>query len=65
MSNTFFFFCLQYFPGRPIVMNLLKSVESRLNQSGDEISYDELKEKLDNTAQVGQTNQFKHFVSIS
>ncbi|XP_037625981.1 sulfhydryl oxidase 1 [Sebastes umbrosus] len=42
----------KYFPGRPVVMNLLKSVNSWLeNQTGDEISYEAFKEMLDNSAQ--------------
>uniref|UniRef100_A0A672HW59 Sulfhydryl oxidase n=1 Tax=Salarias fasciatus TaxID=181472 RepID=A0A672HW59_SALFA len=46
----------KYFPGRPVVMNLLKSVNSWLqSQSADEISYVALKEILDNTAQVPNT----------
>ncbi|XP_074523450.1 sulfhydryl oxidase 1 [Halichoeres trimaculatus] len=42
---------VKYFPGRTVVMNLLRSVDTWLNQCGDEISYDELKEKLENTAE--------------
>uniref|UniRef100_A0A3Q3JRP4 Sulfhydryl oxidase n=1 Tax=Monopterus albus TaxID=43700 RepID=A0A3Q3JRP4_MONAL len=42
----------KYFPGRPIVMNLLKSANSWVqNQTGDEISYEAFKEILDNSAQ--------------
>uniref|UniRef100_UPI0037E78FEC sulfhydryl oxidase 1 n=1 Tax=Semicossyphus pulcher TaxID=241346 RepID=UPI0037E78FEC len=41
----------KYFPGRPMVMNLLRSVESWLNQAGDEISYVAFREILDNSAQ--------------
>ncbi len=38
-----------------MVMNLLRSVNSRLqNQTGDEISYEALREVLDNSAQVSQ-----------
>ncbi|KAM8744623.1 sulfhydryl oxidase 1 [Acanthopagrus schlegelii] len=41
----------KYFPGRPVVMNLLRSVNSWLqNQTGDEISYEALKKILDNSA---------------
>lgn len=44
---------IQYFPGRPMVMNLLQSLNSWLRaQSGNEISYEALKKILDNTAQV-------------
>ncbi|XP_039984306.1 sulfhydryl oxidase 1 [Xiphias gladius] len=46
----------KYFPGRPVVMNLLKSVNSWLqNQIGDEISYKAFKEILDNSAQSPDT----------
>ncbi|XP_031163256.1 sulfhydryl oxidase 1 isoform X2 [Sander lucioperca] len=46
----------KYFPGRPVVMSLLKSVNSWLqNQTGDEISYEALKEILDNSAQSPDT----------
>ncbi|XP_051232737.1 sulfhydryl oxidase 1 [Dicentrarchus labrax] len=46
----------KYFPGRPVVMNLLRSVNSHLqNQTGDEISYEELREMLDNPAQSPDT----------
>ncbi|XP_053285722.1 sulfhydryl oxidase 1 [Pleuronectes platessa] len=42
----------KFFPGRPVVMNLLKSLSSWLqNQSGDEISYEAFKEIVDNSAQ--------------
>ncbi|KAM8875588.1 sulfhydryl oxidase 1 [Spinachia spinachia] len=42
----------KYFPGRPAVMNLLKSSDAWLqNQTGDEISYEAFREILDNTAQ--------------
>ncbi|KAM6938561.1 sulfhydryl oxidase 1 [Lycodopsis pacificus] len=44
----------KYFPGRPVVMNLLESLNSRL-QTGDEISYKALREILDNTAQSPDT----------
>lgn len=47
--------CLQYFPGRPVVMNLLRSVDSWLqNQSGGEITYEALRKILDNSAQVSK-----------
>ncbi|CAL8308272.1 unnamed protein product [Lota lota] len=43
----------KYFPGRPMVTNLLKSVDSWLKaQGGAEVSYSELQDVLDNTAQV-------------
>ncbi|XP_015254552.1 PREDICTED: sulfhydryl oxidase 1-like [Cyprinodon variegatus] len=43
----------KYFPGRPVVMNLLKSLNSWLkNQTVDQISYKAFKENVDNTAQV-------------
>ncbi|XP_070765510.1 sulfhydryl oxidase 1 [Enoplosus armatus] len=46
----------KYFPGRPVVMNLLKSLNSRLqNQTSDEISYEALREILDNSAQSPDT----------
>ncbi|XP_071343912.1 sulfhydryl oxidase 1 [Trachinotus anak] len=47
---------VKYFPGRPVVVNLLKSVNSWLqNQTGSEISYDAFKEILDNSAQSPDT----------
>ncbi|XP_034568079.1 sulfhydryl oxidase 1 [Notolabrus celidotus] len=42
---------VKYFPGRPILMNLLKNVETWLKQSDEEISYDAFREILDNKAQ--------------
>ncbi|XP_035032856.2 sulfhydryl oxidase 1 [Hippoglossus stenolepis] len=46
----------KYFPGRPVVMNLLKSLSSWLqDQSGDEISYEAFKEMVDNSAQSPDT----------
>ncbi|XP_069378138.1 sulfhydryl oxidase 1 [Paralichthys olivaceus] len=46
----------KYFPGRPMVMNLLKSLSSWLqSQTGDEISYEAFKEILDNSAQSPDT----------
>ncbi|XP_004068424.1 sulfhydryl oxidase 1 isoform X1 [Oryzias latipes] len=43
----------KYFPGRSVVMNLLKSLNSWLqNQTADHISYEAFREMLDNTAQV-------------
>uniref|UniRef100_H3DDH8 Sulfhydryl oxidase n=1 Tax=Tetraodon nigroviridis TaxID=99883 RepID=H3DDH8_TETNG len=46
-------FAHKYFPGRPMVMNLLQSLNTWLqDQSGDEISYEELKKRLDSTAQT-------------
>ncbi|KAM4739450.1 sulfhydryl oxidase 1 [Anableps anableps] len=43
----------KYFPGRPVVMNLLKSLNSWLqDQTADRISYEAFKERVDNTAQV-------------
>ncbi|XP_068174880.1 sulfhydryl oxidase 1 [Antennarius striatus] len=46
----------KYFPGRQIVTNLLKSVNSWLqNQTGDEISYDAFREVLENSAQFPDT----------
>ncbi|MED6253748.1 hypothetical protein ATANTOWER_032728, partial [Ataeniobius toweri] len=42
-----------YFPGRPVVTNLLKSLNSWLqNQTADHISYKEFKETVDDTPQV-------------
>ncbi|XP_037325039.2 sulfhydryl oxidase 1 [Pungitius pungitius] len=42
----------KYFPGRPVVVNLLKSLNAWLqNQTGEEISYEALREILDNAAQ--------------
>ncbi|XP_008303585.1 sulfhydryl oxidase 1, partial [Stegastes partitus] len=42
-----------YFPGRPVVVNLLKSVNSWLqSQRADQISYDAFKEVLENSAQT-------------
>ncbi|XP_071777874.2 sulfhydryl oxidase 1 [Centroberyx gerrardi] len=47
---------VKYFPGRPVVMNLLKSVDSWLKgQTGAEVSYTALREILDNSAQVPDT----------
>ncbi|TKS74598.1 Sulfhydryl oxidase 1 [Collichthys lucidus] len=46
----------KYFPGRPVVMNLLRSVDSWLqNQSGGEITYEALRKILDNSAQSPDT----------
>ncbi|TWW57919.1 Sulfhydryl oxidase 1 [Takifugu flavidus] len=46
----------QYFPGRPMVMNLLKSLNSWLqDQPGDEISYEALEKIIDNRAQSPNT----------
>ncbi|KAM9761419.1 sulfhydryl oxidase 1 [Menidia menidia] len=46
----------KYFPGRPMVMNSLKSLNSWLqNQTSDQISYEAFKEILDNTAQAPET----------
>ncbi|XP_008406134.1 sulfhydryl oxidase 1 [Poecilia reticulata] len=43
----------KYFPGRPVVMNLLKSLNSWLrNQNKGPISYKAFRERVDNTAQV-------------
>ncbi|XP_053178387.1 sulfhydryl oxidase 1 [Scomber japonicus] len=43
----------KYFPGRPVVMNLLQSVNSWLqNQTANEISYVAFKEKLDDSSQA-------------
>ncbi|XP_005800617.2 sulfhydryl oxidase 1 [Xiphophorus maculatus] len=43
----------KYFPGRPVVMNLLKSLNSWLqNQNEGPISYEAFRERVDNTAQV-------------
>ncbi|XP_053706991.1 sulfhydryl oxidase 1 [Synchiropus splendidus] len=43
----------KYFPGRPVVVNLLKSVNLWLqNQTGDEVSYEAFRKLLDNTAQT-------------
>ncbi|XP_014861561.1 PREDICTED: sulfhydryl oxidase 1-like [Poecilia mexicana] len=43
----------KYFPGRPVVMNLLKSLNSWLqNQNKGPISYEAFRERVDNTAQV-------------
>lgn len=44
---------IQFFPGRPMVMNLLKSLNAwLLDQPGDEISYEALEKIIDNKAQV-------------
>ncbi|KAM7409911.1 hypothetical protein PAMA_001411 [Pampus argenteus] len=46
----------KYFPGRPMVMNLLQSVNSWLqNQTGNEVSYKAFEEILDNSAQAPNT----------
>ncbi|XP_067085893.1 sulfhydryl oxidase 1 [Osmerus mordax] len=43
----------KYFPGRPVVKNLLTAVDSWLQaQSQSEISYSDLRDVLDNTAEV-------------
>ncbi|XP_051930888.1 sulfhydryl oxidase 1 isoform X2 [Hippocampus zosterae] len=43
----------KYFPGRPILMNLLKSLDSWLqHQTGDQVSYQALSEILENSTQV-------------
>lgn len=47
--------CLQYFPGRPVVMNLLHSLNYWLQEQSDyEISYAAIEQILDNTAQVSE-----------
>ncbi|KAK2835535.1 hypothetical protein Q5P01_016019 [Channa striata] len=46
----------KYFPGRTVMMNLLSSANSWLqNQAGDEISYEAFQEILDNSAQSPDT----------
>ncbi|KAK7889791.1 hypothetical protein WMY93_025351 [Mugilogobius chulae] len=46
----------KYFPGRPVVMNSITSVDSWLrNQSGSEISFEAFRAALDNTAQAPDT----------
>ncbi|XP_038571829.1 sulfhydryl oxidase 1 [Micropterus salmoides] len=45
----------KHFPGRPMVMNLLKSVNSWLQNQTGEISYEAFREKLDNSAQSPDT----------
>ncbi|XP_061681917.1 sulfhydryl oxidase 1 [Syngnathoides biaculeatus] len=46
----------KYFPGRPILMNLLKSLSSWLqDQTGDQVSYQALSEILENSAQAPDT----------
>uniref|UniRef100_A0A3Q1AXJ7 Sulfhydryl oxidase n=2 Tax=Amphiprion ocellaris TaxID=80972 RepID=A0A3Q1AXJ7_AMPOC len=43
----------KYFPGRPVVMNLLKSVNSWLqNETSGQISYEAFKDILENSAQI-------------
>lgn len=43
----------KYFPGRSVVRNLLNSLNSWLqNHTTDQITYEEFKERVDNTAQV-------------
>ncbi|XP_057697466.1 sulfhydryl oxidase 1 [Corythoichthys intestinalis] len=43
----------KYFPGRPILMNLLKSLSLWLdNQTGDQVSYQAFSEILENSVQV-------------
>lgn len=52
---------VQYFPGRPVVMNLLKSLNTWLqNQVGNEITYDAFKEILENTAQVSEDIRYQN-----
>ncbi|XP_047443287.1 sulfhydryl oxidase 1 [Mugil cephalus] len=46
----------KYFPGRPMVMNLLRSVNSWLqNQTANQVSYEAFREILDNSAQAPDT----------
>ncbi|XP_061594251.1 sulfhydryl oxidase 1 [Cololabis saira] len=46
----------KYFPGRTVVMNVLKSLNSLLqNETADHIYYEAFKEVLDNTAQAADT----------
>ncbi|CAL1593673.1 unnamed protein product [Knipowitschia caucasica] len=46
----------KYFPGRSVVKNSLKSVDSWLqNTSGSDVSFDDFREALDNTAQAPDT----------
>ncbi|XP_033477827.1 sulfhydryl oxidase 1 [Epinephelus lanceolatus] len=42
----------KYFPGRPVVMNLLRSVHAQLqNYTGEKITYEAFRQMLDNTTQ--------------
>uniref|UniRef100_A0A3P8XWQ0 Sulfhydryl oxidase n=1 Tax=Esox lucius TaxID=8010 RepID=A0A3P8XWQ0_ESOLU len=51
--QEYFTVLVKYFPGRPVVMNLLKSVATWLKDRKDsELSYSSLKDALDNTAEV-------------
>ncbi|KAJ3600007.1 hypothetical protein NHX12_033959 [Muraenolepis orangiensis] len=51
----------KYFPGRPVVTNLLKSLDSWLKaQSSAEVSYSDLREVLDNTAK-GSKPHFRRY----
>lgn len=55
---------MQYFPGRPIVTNLLKDLNSWLQkQTGNRISYEAFKEKLENDAQVS-SDRYKLYIII-
>lgn len=46
----------KYFPGRPVVINLLQSLNSWLqNQTGNEVFYQAFEEILDNSAQAPDT----------
>ena len=55
--------CLQYFPGRPVVMNSLKSLNSWLQvQTANEISYKAFREVLENTAQVSKNSAIQTFI---
>ncbi|KAJ0065077.1 hypothetical protein NL108_005546, partial [Boleophthalmus pectinirostris] len=46
----------KYFPGRPVLMNSLKYIDSWLqNQYGNEVSYDAFRAALDNIAQAPDT----------
>lgn len=54
---------MQYFPGRPIVTNLLKDLNSWLQkQTADRISYEAFKEKLENDAQVSSDRDKLHII---
>ncbi|KAK5907775.1 hypothetical protein CesoFtcFv8_005591 [Champsocephalus esox] len=52
LLSLFYSAVLQFFPGRLVLMNLLKSVNTRLqNHTGNEMSYETFREWLDNEDQ--------------
>lgn len=57
---------MQYFPGRTVVMNMLRSLHSWLQkQTEEQISYEAFKEILDNTAQVSKVSAIQMSIKYS